>query len=57
MNYLQYKLLTKKKLTGEKLPPALDSLLFHLQQANCQCYAYKSTWTPILKLPGPVGNR
>ena len=43
-------------VTGEKLPPTLGSLLFHLYRASYQCYAWKSACKPILELPGPVGN-
>ena len=56
INYLRYKLFTQKSLTGEKLPPTLNSLVFHLQRANYQCYAWKKACNPLLNLPGPVGN-
>ena len=56
MNYLRYYRLFTQNLTGERLPPTLDSLLLHLQRANYHCYAWKSVCTPILKLPAPVRN-
>lgn len=39
ISYLRYKLFTQKNLSGEKLPPTLESLLFQHQRANYQYYA------------------
>ena len=56
INYFRNKLFTQKSLTVEKLLPTFDSLLFNLQRANYQCYAWKIACTPILELPSPVEN-
>ena len=56
VNYVRYKLFTQRNLSGEKLPPTLDSLTLHLHRANYQCFIWKSACVPVLSLPGPVGN-
>ena len=56
INSLRHRLFTRKNTCGEKLPPTLDALTFHLRRANYQCYIWKSACSAILNLPSPVGN-
>lgn len=56
INELRYKLFAKKGLSGERLPPTLDSLVHHLKRANYQCFIWKSACTPLLSLPSPFTN-
>ena len=38
---------------ADKLPPTLDSLVFHLRRANYQSFIWKSPCSPVLQLPSP----
>ena len=56
IDLLRHKSFTQKSLSGDKLPPTLDSLTLDLRRANYQCFIWKPTCDPLLKLPEPTGN-
>lgn len=56
VNTLRFKLFTKKGISGEKLPPTVDSLVQHLRRANYQAFIWKNATQGLLNLPSPCGN-
>ena len=56
INALRFKLFTKKGISGDKLPPTIDSLLQHLRRSNYQTYIWKNAIQSELELPSPCGN-
>lgn len=56
INELRFQLFTKKRVTGEKLPPTVDALSLHLRRATYQCFIWKNACLPILDLPSPLFN-
>ena len=56
INALRYKLFTKKGITGDKLPPTLNSQLQHFRRANYQTYIWKNSIRFKLELPSPCEN-
>ena len=57
INELRYEMFTKKNLSGDRLPPTLDGLVFHLCRAKCQTFIWKSACESVLNLSSPIGNR
>ena len=45
-----------KRTTREELPPTVDSLGYHITQANYQTYVWKQAILSMLTLPSPDGN-
>ena len=41
---------------GDRLPPTLDALVFHLRRANYQAFIWKSACGAVLDLSSPIGN-
>ena len=56
INELRYEIFTKKNMSGDRLPPTLDALVFHLRRANYQTFIWKSACVPVLNLPTPIEN-
>ena len=56
INQLRYEIFTKKNLSGDRLPPTLDALIFHLRRANYQTFIWKSASVPVLNLPSLIEN-
>ena len=47
---------TKNNVSGDRLPPTLHALVFHLRIANYQTFIWKSACVPVLNLPPPTRN-
>ena len=56
INELQYEIFTQKNVSGDRLPPTLNALVFHLRRVNYQTFTWKSGCVPVLTLPLPNGT-